>query len=56
MKLSGVYDEYRLANALYHKSDATEISSGNQARSGAADRRAHSQVLSKTTFRMIIRS
>jgi hypothetical protein len=39
MKLSDVYDEYRLENALYHKSDATETSSGNHARSGAADRR-----------------
>jgi hypothetical protein len=26
MKLSDVYDEYRLENALYHKSDATETS------------------------------
>ena len=32
MKLSDVYDEYRLANALYYKSGATKISSGNLAK------------------------
>jgi len=50
MKLSDVYDEYRLANALYYKSDATEISSGNHARSGGADRRPYSQVLPQRIF------
>jgi hypothetical protein len=56
MKLNNVYDEYRLASALYYKSDATEISSGNHARSDGADRRIYSQVLPQRTLRMIIRS